>query len=97
MAEGLVTVDEFNKACVKFGVILRQAEVAKLLNPNGFINYVHVSRELGLHNKNVEAISKNVLKNSISQQDLERVFARRGSGGDRSSITPKKPRALLRN
>jgi hypothetical protein len=37
---GCVSVDDFNKACVKFGVILRSAEVAKLLNPNGFINYI---------------------------------------------------------
>jgi hypothetical protein len=64
---------------VKFGVILTLGEVAKLLNPNGYVNYIQVSKELGLHKNSMDAISRNVLKGSVSHQDLEFVFARRDS------------------
>jgi hypothetical protein len=69
-----VSTNIFNLACVNFGVILTSDEVLKLKNEHGNINYVDLSRKLGLHSKSIEKISGINPLTKINKLDLEQVF-----------------------
>ncbi len=69
-----VSVNVFNSACVYFGVILTSDEVLKLKNEEGNINYVDLSKKLGLHSKSIERISGINPLTKINKFDIEQVF-----------------------
>ena len=69
-----VPVSLFNQACVYFGVILSAEEVQKLTSPDGTINYVEISKSMGLHRKGLDFIQGQNPLNKINKTELEKVF-----------------------
>lgn len=55
--KGLVSTDLFNKACTTHGVMLTSEEVQKLQGPDGRINYLQISKDLGLHTHRLDRLS----------------------------------------
>lgn len=51
-----MSVALFNQACVYFGVILTAEEVQRLKASDGSINFVELSKSMGLHRKALDLI-----------------------------------------